>query len=387
MKRILPILFLFFCVFLSPKSVFAQVVINEFSSFNNPGDWVEIYNDSPDSIDLSYYIIRDFTKTQKVPLSGILASKSFTIFDLKDYLNKNGDVIKLIHITDGVEDTQPVMTVCYGDKVKECAVIKVGCYSLENGSIGSYPSNGGNIFERFATDTKNNTNENAQLDPCPTPTETITENTTEITTTIETPTPTPAKAVYKINEPKDQDGQPLTGVKIYIDNLYTHHEDNETLEFCDSCFCDNDKIVPCGFGEHTVKLTKTGYSDWSVIRNFTQGTNDEVTPILTKISESTPNPTVSPTSTQTPASTSTPTKAPTITLKTNSATSSSTVSAVLGESTDSASISSEFIANIESTPPTEKKVNKPTNYKTPFFIGLFLAISSGALLYFRHRKD
>lgn len=198
------LIFVFVFLFVFTPKVSAQVVINEFSSFNYPGDWVEIYNYSPDSIDLSYYVIRDFTETQKVPLSGILTSKSFAVFDLKDYLNKTGDVIRLIHITDGAEDTQPVMTVCYGDKVGECAVIKVGCYPLKNGSVGSYPSNGGNTFERFATDTKNNTNENAQLDPCPTPTPNPTNTPTPtpthistpvpIATATKTPTPTPTKS-------------------------------------------------------------------------------------------------------------------------------------------------------------------------------------------------
>ncbi|HBX64174.1 TPA: hypothetical protein DEG83_01880 [Candidatus Collierbacteria bacterium] len=66
---------------------------------------------------------------------------------------------------------------------------------------------------------------------------------------------------------------------------------------------------------------------------------------------------------------------------------SSTPSAILGESTDSASLSANVVVDIKIPTTPENIVNKPKNYKTPFFIGLFLAISSSTLLYFRHRKD
>lgn len=103
----------------------------------------------------------------------------------------------------------------------------------------------------------------------------------------------------------------------------------------------------------------------------------------------TPNPTKTPTPTptQTSTPTPTPTKKPTVTPTITTPTLSSTVSGVLGESTDSASLSAEVTDEIMVTPTIEKKISKSPNYKTPFFIGLFLAISSGALLYFRHRKD
>ncbi len=221
--------------------------------------------------------------------------------------------------------------------------------------------------------------------PTATATETPTPIATETPTFTTTPTPTLAKAIYKINKSQDQDGQLLTSVKIYIDNQYTHHEDDEIFEFCDNCFCDNDKTIPCTIGQHTIKLTKSGYSDWSEFRNIQAGTNYEISPILTKIIESTATPTSSSTPTSTNLPTITPNKTPTITLKSSLASSSASISAVLAESTSSSSISAKII---DSSPSSViKKIKLATNYKTPFFVGLFLAISSGGLLYFRHRKD
>jgi hypothetical protein len=202
-QKILTLILIFFCLAVSTSVIKAQVVINEFSSFSYPGDWVEVYNYGPDPVDLSSYRIRDSSLTQYVNLSGVLEPQKFTFFDLKDYLNKTGDVITLKHLTDGIEDVQPIMTVCYGDKVDSCSVIKVGCYPLENESVGSYPSDGGNTFERFTTATKGVTNQTALLDPCPTPTttetavatETQTATLTQTSTLTSTTTKTPTKKV------------------------------------------------------------------------------------------------------------------------------------------------------------------------------------------------
>jgi hypothetical protein len=104
------------------------------------------------------------------------------------------------------------------------------------------------------------------------------------------------------------------------------------------------------------------------------------TPTPTPTKTPTPTPTKTPTQIPTSTKTSTPTPKPTVPIL------SSTISAVLGESTNSASISSEFLTNQSPVSKPEIQYKKPANYKTPFFVGLFLAISAGALLYFRHRK-
>ena len=200
MKKLTAIFFLLL-FFIFPQKAFAQIIINEFSSFDNPGDWVEIYNYGNETIDLSSYRIRDSSATQKVDLSGLLESQKWKSFDLKDYLNKTGDVIRLMHLTGGVEDSQPIMTVCYGDKVNDCSVIKVGCYPLENESVGSYPSDGGNTFERFSGTTKDASNVNAVLDPCPTPTSEPTSTPTNTPNPTHTPTATPTPTPTKTPTP------------------------------------------------------------------------------------------------------------------------------------------------------------------------------------------
>ncbi len=127
-----------------------------------------------------------------------------------------------------------------------------------------------------------------------------------------TPTPTPqTKATYKINQIKDSEGNLLSGVKIYVDDNYIHHEDEELLTFCEGCYCDDDKNINCGLGEHNIKLEKDGYNNWSESKNLVAGNNFEVNPV---ISPDSPTSTPTPTATLTPSPTSTikPTLVPTM---------------------------------------------------------------------------
>lgn len=369
MKHILSILFLFLLLLLFPKSVFATplISISSFPSSVIIGEEFDVVFDTS-SLDPSaqYYMKAlggiSFLEVDTWNSSWFQQNATWTSMPIFSS-NSEGSASVTIKIRFNPSTVD-------GSKELKIRIRKVG-------DSTNYDSPTVNLSVIAVTST-------------PTPTESITvtetPTATPTPTSTQTPTPTPAKSVYKINKPKDQDGQIITSVKIYIDNLYTHHEDDEILEFCDGCFCDIDHLISCGFGEHTIKLSKTGYADWSEQRIVLQGSNYETTPILTKLAESTPAPTnaTTPTQTSTPTQTTTPTKTPTVTII---PTLSSTISAVLGESTDSASISSEFITDTKPSPSPENKINKPTNYKTPFFIGIFLAISSGALLYFRHRKD
>jgi len=128
--------------------------------------------------------------------------------------------------------------------------------------------------------------------PSPTPTSTPTPLPTS---TPKPPTPTPKPtATYKINEVKDEDGEVLKSVKVYIDDVYLHHYAPEVLTFCDDCRCDN--YVDCGFGQHVIKLEKTGYEDWAKTITIDPNTDDWVNPVMI-FSGSTPKP---PTSSPTP---------------------------------------------------------------------------------------
>ena len=124
------------------------------------------------------------------------------------------------------------------------------------------------------------------MNPTPSPTPTLTP-------TSKPPTPTPKPtATYKINEVKDEDGEVLrSSVKVYVDGVYIHHYAPEVLTFCDGCQCDG--YVACGFGQHTIKLEKTGYEDWSKEITINSNTSDEVSPVMVFLESS-------PTSTPTP---------------------------------------------------------------------------------------
>lgn len=125
----------------------------------------------------------------------------------------------------------------------------------------------------------------------PTPTSSPTPTPPTPTSKPLTPTPKPT-ATYKINEVKDEDGEILNNVKIYVDDIYLHHYAPEVLIFCDGCQCDS--YVDCGFGQHTIKLKKTGYNDWNEMKIINAGDFYEVYPVMS-FSQSNPSPTPTPT--------------------------------------------------------------------------------------------
>jgi hypothetical protein len=297
----------FFLLSISVSSAHATVFINEFCPKCDP-EWVELYNDSSDeTVNLSGWEIQDGNtqSSDDLTLTGEILPHGFATFDhLKGWLNDSspGDTVKFYDSKNNLIDSYTYTTTT-SDKT----------YSRQPDGSGAFA----------LTDPTKNTNNQTPPTSTPTPSPTESSTPTATSTPTEIPTPTLAKTIYKINKPKDSNGQLISSVKIYVDNLYTHHEDDEILGFCDGCFCDDAKSIQCGYGEHTIKLTKADYSDWSELRNFIQGASYEITPILTKISSeptttSTPTPqakpdlappdTLSPTSTPTPSLTVTVTE-------------------------------------------------------------------------------
>jgi len=101
--------------------------------------------------------------------------------------------------------------------------------------------------------------------------------------------PTLIVATYKINDVKDEDGNTLSSVEVYVDEIYLHHYAPETLTFCDGCQCDS--YVDCDFGEHTIKLEKSGYENWMEIKTISVGDSYEVNPVMNSVdSNSSPQP-------------------------------------------------------------------------------------------------
>lgn len=90
---------LLFLVFLFPPSVLAEpiVKITNFSSNSSP-EWVEIYNQTGNIVDLSHWTIRDGNNilTDDLTLTGCLSPNSYqTFFHDDSWLNNTSDTINL----------------------------------------------------------------------------------------------------------------------------------------------------------------------------------------------------------------------------------------------------------------------------------------------------
>lgn len=360
MKQIFWFLFLLAFVLLSSKKVFAwQVTINEFVP-NSTTEWVEFFNSSASAEYLKSYFLDDDTDFTNDSGSGTkkslntlnIGNSTYPVFETSGFLNNTGDYV-VIFSEDGSIVDQYQYTSDPGSGV----------------SIGRIPDGSG-AFVTLSSTTKGIANIASTTTPTETPT----------LTTTPSPSPTTTKSVYKINKPRDNNNQTLSSVKIYVDGIYSHHEDDELLEFCDTCFCDNSKSIPCGYGQHTIRLEKTGYQEWIDQRNIVSNGNYDVSPILISIATPTPTPTPTstPTSSPTNATTPTPTKitatpTPSITTKHDQITLPATPTAEIV-------ISPQVLATISS----DVVIKKPfISDKNLFLIGIIIFAGSGGLLYFR----
>lgn len=190
---------LLFSVFTA--NVSAQVVINEFSSYDNPGDWVELY--AIESVDISGWIVRDLTASNKkeIPTGTILSPGSFYVVDFSNYLNRDGDKI----ILRKADDVTDVDSLVYGDQGGVCAP------GLGE-SAGRYPD-ANNTIERFREPTKGVPNI-ANFNVCPTPTPDPTPTLTPLPTPTLTSTPTSAPQATKTATPSPTKTPLATAVRL-----------------------------------------------------------------------------------------------------------------------------------------------------------------------------
>jgi hypothetical protein len=168
-------------IFIGPKRLFAQVVINEFSSYESSDDWVELF--AYEDTDISGWILRDTatTKVATIPAGIIIGptqTSSYYVIDAGNRLNQDGDIIKILKS----DDSTIVNQLPYGN---EGGV----CIPGTGESAGRYPDANSTI-ERFRTPTKGTVN-TADFNACPTPTPTATPTPTPTPTATSTPTPTP----------------------------------------------------------------------------------------------------------------------------------------------------------------------------------------------------
>lgn len=184
----IPTAVLYLLLITSPVS--AKLYINEFSSAT-ADDWIEIYNDGADAVDLTKFKIRDSSATNKLNLTGTISSHSFLPLDWYNRLNKSGDEIKIVSVTDDVsiEDS-----VSYGDKNEKILSPN------ENQTIGRSPD-GGETWIVYGSGTKGWSNTLGQIAPSATPTNVPTVAPTDTPSPTKTPTPVKTLTPTKIPSP------------------------------------------------------------------------------------------------------------------------------------------------------------------------------------------
>lgn len=248
-----------------PQKIWAAVVINEIHPHE---EWVELYN--PDGDDLSSCTLflhkdNETRNTQKIELTEGHEDETFLV--IGDFptstgwlANTGGDTVELVCSDFGDK-------AAYGDNGslslpgsgKSLARVPDGS---DNWSILEQPTKGASNGDQPA----GLPSPSSQVGPSPS-----SESSSE--------------AELTISRAKDENGNDLYQVKIYIDGQYIHKVDNEVLYFCNDCFCDREKQVSCGFGEHTISLEKTGYESWSETNTFSGGNSFEANPVLKAIEE------------------------------------------------------------------------------------------------------
>lgn len=187
--------FLFLLLFLGiPKTVSAELFINEFvvdtnGTLEDP-DWVEIYNTGPDSINLSEYRLEDLNAVNKKTLSGIIDVSGFSSVDWSNRLNKTGDIISLVKIS----DSSLIDKVSYGDQGNDVSA------PAQSQSAGR-STDGVGGWSIFSLTTKNSTNNTSTPAPTSTPTLTPTPVPTNTPTPTKIPTPTKEPSPTKIPTP------------------------------------------------------------------------------------------------------------------------------------------------------------------------------------------
>ncbi len=168
------------------KSAFAALYINEFSSGTPDSDWVEIYNSDSNSVDLSLYILRDATVTNKLDLSGSIGANGFATFEWSNRLNNSGDTIKLLLNT----GESLIDQVVYGEGGLQAP--------QDTQTAGRNPDGSSNIV-LLSSSTKNVSNNTAT--PVPTATLTPTSSPTSTNTPTPTKSPTPTPTIKPTSSP------------------------------------------------------------------------------------------------------------------------------------------------------------------------------------------
>ncbi len=190
---------LFFCVV--PTRAFATLYINEFSSGTSGSDWVEIYNSDSSSVDLSNYIVRDSTSSNKHDLSGSIGGNSFISFDWDNNLNNDGDTIRLLLKS----DESMIDQIVYGSS---------GTAAPSGSATSGRSPDGSANWTILSSSSKGSSNNSATPVPTatPTPTPNPTATPTPTTQAAATNTPTPTKTPTPTPTSKTAPSPTLKGI-------------------------------------------------------------------------------------------------------------------------------------------------------------------------------
>lgn len=240
------------CVFFvfAPRCFAQSIVINEFSSASSP-EWVEIYNSGNTEVDLTGWQIWD-EKNNGINLEGCIKAKSFRSFKNSKWLNNPGDEIKLIN-----------------NKGEEIDKIVYGNEEIPAPDSTSSASRNPDGSENW----KICISPNRQNDQCQLP---------ELSQSPSEEDENEEDALVVINDVKDENGEVLSSVKVYMDDEYLNHYAPEEIK--------------CSPGEHTFKLEKSGYDTWEEKKELEEGKDYVFDIILNKKEdEEQSSPTPSPT--------------------------------------------------------------------------------------------
>ena len=83
----------------------SEVVINEFSSYNTSGDWIELYNNGTSEILLDGWSINDSaSKIHAFTAGDNISAEGYLVVDVGSRLNRDGDTITLLNGSENIDE-------------------------------------------------------------------------------------------------------------------------------------------------------------------------------------------------------------------------------------------------------------------------------------------
>lgn len=183
------VLLLLFCFFIFTPVTYA-LSINEIcpvSDSNHPYEWVELFNNSDDTVNLNEYSIEDATGKQLKWQSSEVGARQFTIASSSSTLNNDGDTVSLKKNNDNIES------------------ISYSRLFTQNESYSRCPDNNDKWIVTKAISFGSSNLENCQVSPTPTTATQIPNSTSQPITVV----------------------SQQTYVNIYITEAYVYPQENE----------------------------------------------------------------------------------------------------------------------------------------------------------------